>query len=201
MLTKPLNNKIRSSDQTHGRPLFSLKSGLANLFELSHNSQPTSDNTPHTLDASSFLQSSPSIEGSTRIELQNLPIGRLRRPDTETGLRAPMTYLSELARSPSRSPVPEIGPQPEQATKKPPSPWSDLTCLVAGIMILQIILAVVLGSATVLGTPSIFDSIVIFGYVIYLIISTTEYDIKDEKDIMVGLARIFDPLISLLASC
>ena len=140
MLTKPSNNKIRSSNHTHGKPFFSRKVGLADIFEASYSTQPTSDNAPYTGNASGFLQSSPNGGGCTRIELQNLSIGPLRRP--ETGLRAQITNRSELARSPSRSLVPEIGSQLEQNTKQC---WRYLTSVIACIIILQTLLAIALG--------------------------------------------------------
>ena len=153
-----------SPNLTQKKPFFSRKIGLADIVRLSDGTQLSSDNTPHTLHAPIFLQSSRSVGGSTRIELQNLPTGRLRRPDTETGLRAPTTDPSQLARSPSRSPVPEIGIQPEQTTKKPPSLWKTLTPQVAFIMIGQILLAIALGGVSGGGLLSILSCFVILMY-------------------------------------
>ena len=148
MLTEPPNSKIRSPNQTRGKPFFSRKSGLADVIELCHSTQPTSDNAPHTGDASRSLQSSPSVGGSTRIELQHLPTDRLRRPDTETGLRAPTTNLSELATNPSRNPVSEIRNQPEKTTKKPPTLSRRFIGRGAVVMIYLTAFAIFLG-----GTP------------------------------------------------
>ena len=154
MLTKLLNNQMRSSNQTHRKPFFPRTIDLADIYELSYSPLPNTDNAPHTGDASRSLQSSPSVGGSTRIGLQNLPTGRLRRPDTETGLRGPMTNLSELATNPSNSPVSDIRYQPEQATKKPKRPSRRLTVLV-GVLIYSIALMFCsTGVAVVLGETS-----------------------------------------------
>ena len=91
------------------------------------------------------------------MELQSLPTRRLRRPDTESGQRAPMTGHSESTRTPSRDPVPEHGTKPAKAPKKPPSPWIDLSLSLACYTSFQILLAISLGGAPSL---SVFSDVV-----------------------------------------
>ena len=141
-----------SPNQTQERkPFFSRKCDLVDIFALSISTQPTSDNNTRTLDASSFPQSSSNVGGSTRLEVQNLPTGRIRRPDTETGLRAHPTDPNELARSPVRNPVPETGIQTDRTSKKPSSPWNELTALIAFIIIIRTPLAIVFGGVGNMG--------------------------------------------------
>ena len=148
--TKPSNGKIRVPNQTHRKSFFSRKDGLADLFKVSHSTQPTSDDISLPVDVVSFLQSVGSVPrgigGTTQIELHGLPTGRLRRPDTETGQRASLTVHSGSTRIPSRYPGPEHGIQ--MAETSYPEPWRVLTGLVAFNTILQTVLAIAVGVYT-----------------------------------------------------
>ncbi len=174
MLTRPSNDPITSPNLTHRKPFFSRKVGLADLFKVSHSAQPTSDDTSLTVDASSLVQSvrsvSHSVGGSTWIELHSLPTGRLRRPDTETGQRAPMTVHSDLTWIPSRYPGPENGIQLAKAL----IPWRSLTLWVACNTILQTLFAIALGGVGGL-LPSFNGVIIVLGVVIAII--STVFDI------------------------
>lgn len=151
MSTKPSNDKTTSANKTHGNPFFSRKIGFPDLIGFSYSTQPTLDNTSLTVDASSLLPSlrgvPPNVGGSTEIEFQNLPTGRPRRLDTETGLRVPMRDHSGLTRTPPRSPVAEVGIYPAITPKKPPSPWFEFSVLFTCFIIAQILLAIILGGA------------------------------------------------------
>ena len=138
MLTKPFPNL------THKNPFFSRKIGLADIIRLGDSTQLSSDSTQLTVDASRFLQSPESVShgvgGSTRIEFQSLPTSRLRRPDTETGQRVPMTSHSESTRFPSRNPMPESEIQP---AKK--SVWKTFSIRLVFITALQTEFAIGMG--------------------------------------------------------
>ena len=149
ILKKPSNDEIASTNYTHqGNPFFPREIGFADFFELASSTQPASENTPSTVDASRVPQSlggvSPSLRRSTSIELQELPAHQLRRPDTETGQKAPMRGDSGLASVVSRSPVPKNRVQQEKGSK-PQSPWAVFTILVFYVILLQTLLAVILG--------------------------------------------------------
>ena len=163
MLTKFSNNKIRPPKQTHGKPFFSRKIGLADIFKLSHSTQSISDNTSQTGDVYSSLELLGSIlfvvGGSIRNKFQTLPTNRLRRPDTETGQRALMTGHCESTRTSSRNPVPENGDKPAKPPKKPRIPWRAFTVVVAGYITLLTILAIIFGSHTGSLSPPV-DSVV-----------------------------------------
>ena len=142
-----------SSDRTQKKPFFSRKIGLADIFRFPNSTQPTSDKTLRTLDASSSLHSSPNVEGITWAELQNLPTGRLRRPDTETGFRALTTDPNELARS----------------------PWKFLTIYIAYIIIIRTALAIALGGVgySLQTFPDYAYGAILFLFLIWTAVNTT----------------------------
>ena len=157
--TKPSDDKLRLSNVSHGKPFFPQKVGLADIFHIHGHpgsTQPRSDDIQHTEDGSSLLQSPGGVSrgagGSNWIELESLPTSRLRRPDTETGQRAPMTGHSELTRTQSRDPVPENGTKSAKAPEKPPNPWRELVVSLACYTGFQTLLAMSLG-----GVPWLHD--------------------------------------------
>ena len=154
MLTELSNDNISSPDLNHGKPFFFRKVGIVDLFTMLRSTPPTSDNDPHT------------VVGSTSVELQDLPAGRLRRPDTETGQRA-MTVHSESTRTPSRNPVPENGINPAKAPKKPPIPWRGFTIAVSCYTIFQALLAISLGGVPAL---QVFSTYIIIGSVVATVV-------------------------------
>ena len=162
MSMKPSDDKLKPSYLAHGKPFFTQKVGLADIFHmlrLPDSTEPSSDDTEHREDGSSLLQSPGSVSrgagGNSWIELQSLPTSRLRRPDTETGQRAPVTGHSDLSRTPSSDPVPANVAKPAEAPKKPSSPWRDLLVLLACYTIFQILLAMSLGGVLWLNDFSI----------------------------------------------
>ena len=168
ILKKPLNDEIASTNYTHQEnPLFSREIGFADFFELAYSTLPTSENTPSTVDAFRLPQSlggvSPSVR-STSIELQELPAHQLRRPDTETGQRAPMRGDNGLARVASRSPVAKNRNQQEKGSKLQ-SPWVVLAFLVFGVILVQTLLAVILGGVA--------DSLYVFALIVMSIYAST----------------------------
>ena len=166
MLKKPSNDEIASTNHTHqGNPFFPREIGFADFFELASSTQPASENILGTADASMVPQSlggvSPSLRRSTSIELQELPAQQLRRPDTETGQRAPMRGDNGLASIVSRSPVPKNRAQQEKDSKLQ-SLWSHFAILVFYIILVETLLAVILGG--VADTLYIFAIIVLATY-------------------------------------
>ena len=175
MSTRRSNDEETSINNTRGKPFFSRKIGLADLFELPYSTQTISNNTSLIVGASSLLQApggvSPSEGGSNQTELQNLPTGRLRRPDTETGQRASVTAHTPLAGTPYRDPTPDNGTQSAKVTEKPPSPWGGFIFVVVCYTSFQTLIAVTLGGAPL---PWIFrllviiESAVLFFYTLIL---------------------------------
>ena len=163
MSTRRWNDKKTFANKTHGKPFFSQKIGLADLFELLYSTQPTSDNTSLTVGASGLLQApegaSPSVGGSSQTELQNLPTGRLRRPDTETGQRASMTGHTPLAGTPYRDAAPDNATQSAKATEIPWSLWGNFIFVVVCYASFQTLIAVILGGAPV---PFAFPPLILF---------------------------------------
>ena len=165
ILTKPSNDRLESPDLTHGKPFSFPEIGMVDLFRACHSTQPIPDNDSGTLNASSLLQLCQSVLclrsvlGSTSIELPDLPAGRLRRPDTETGQRAPTRVHGELAMIPSRSPEPESRVQLALSPKKPPRLWNEFTFLVLYITVFQTMLAYILGGLG--GFQSLFSEVIL----------------------------------------
>ena len=143
MLTKP------SPSPTHKKPFFPRKIGLTDIIRLCDSTPLSSDKTRDTVDDSSLLKSPESVSrvvgGSTWIEFQSLPTNRLRRPDTETGQRAPMTGHSESTSTPSRNIMPECGIQQAKSPKKPLSAWRQFILFVSYFIVWQTVFAVGLG--------------------------------------------------------
>ena len=165
-MAKPADNKTRPANQSHEKPFFSRKVGLADCFKLYHSTQPTWGNTSHAVDASSSLESlgdvSPSVGRSAWIGLQNLPTGQIRRTDTETGQRAPITGCSQLAGTPYRDPAPENGTRLTKATEKLWSPWKCFTIMVICYTSVQTLAAIILGGVP---APFSFKGPVLYGAV------------------------------------
>ena len=150
-VTNPSNDKMSSPDLTRGKPFFFRKVGSVDLFTILRHTQPTSDNDSHT------------VVGRTSIELQDLPAGRIRRPDTETGQRALMAIHNDSTRPPSRNPEPENRNNPAKVPKTPPIPWRRFTLAVGCYIIFQALLAISLAGVPEL---AVFSAYIIIGTVV-----------------------------------